>query len=336
MRFLLFLAVLCQSSSPALVGAPPFVPEQYQSQDGALLIEANGDYVEPYFATKALIVAQDTGLDVHEAASDWITWALAHQKKDGRFERYCRKQNEEWRPCGAADADDSMLALWLQLLYRMAPDSGLPAAWQLSAQNAQTQLSRLRNGRLGVYRVSSRNHVPLFMDNVEVYSALQDIARAKSRFGDADGARETAKQADKLASAIQHVFWSKHSHWYRSSMQNHQPGFYPDVVAQVYPWLAGLNGPGQEISVAWKDWKNRFGQEWLNSTYDPHPWGLVALAALKTGDNGVVMCWLARSESLRYSESWNILEEAIFQALDSKFARQRLADAGVCSHVLSR
>ena len=336
MKFLLLLAVLCQSSSPALVGAAPFAPDQYQSDDGALLIEANGDYVEPYFATKALIVAQDTGLDVHEAAADWIKWGLAHQKKDGRFERYCRKPGEDWRPCGAADADDSMLSLWLQLLYRMAPDSGLPAAWQASAQNAQSQLSRLRNGRLGVYRVSSRNHVPLFMDNVEVYSALQDIARAKARFGDEAGATATAKEAAKLASAIQHVFWSKRAHWYRSSMQNHQPGFYPDVVAQVYPWLAGLSGPGQEIGAAWKEWKDRFGQEWLNSTSDPHPWGLVALAALQTGDNSVVMCWLTRSESLRYSSHWNILEEAIFQALDSKFERQRLADASACSRVLRR
>src|SRR5258708_34164043 len=168
----------------------------------------------------------------------------------------------------------------------MAQDSGLPAAWQLSAQNAQTQLFRLRNGRLGVYRVSSRNHAPLFMDNVEVYSALQDIARAKSRFGDADGARETAKQADRLASAIQHVFWSKHSHWYRSSMQNHQPGFYPDVVAQVYTWLAGLNGPGRELSVAWTDWKNRLGQEGWNATSGPTPWGLGVVVALKTGANG--------------------------------------------------
>ncbi len=119
-------------------------------------------------------------------------------------------------------------------------------------------------------------------------------------------------------------------------MQNHQPGFYPDVVAQVYPWLAGLSGPGQEIGAAWKEWKDRFGQEWLNSTSDPHPWGLVALAALQTGDNSVVMCWLTRSESLRYSSHWNILEEAIFQALDSKFERQRLADASACSRVLRR
>src|SRR5258708_34425277 len=165
MRFLLFLAVLCQSSSPALVGAPPFVPEQYQSQDGALVIEANGDYVEPYFATKALIVAQDAGLDVRDTAAGWITWGLAHQKKDGRFDRYCRKQNEDWRSCGAADADDSMLALWLQLLYRMPPDRGLPTAWKASTRNAESQLSRLRNGRLGVYPVSPRNHVPPFLGN---------------------------------------------------------------------------------------------------------------------------------------------------------------------------
>ena len=42
-----------------------------QAPDGAVTLNPGGNYVEPYFATKALIVAQDGGLDVREAASAW-------------------------------------------------------------------------------------------------------------------------------------------------------------------------------------------------------------------------------------------------------------------------
>src|SRR5205807_385490 len=150
-----------------------------------------------------------------------------------------------WKPCGSADADDSMLALWLQLLYRLAPDSGIPTEWQVSVQKAQAQLAKLRNGRLGIYHVSGRNHVALFMDNVEVYSGLED-------------------------------------------------------------------------------------------RYDPHPWGLVALAAMKMGDQSSALCWLTHSESLRYSPRWNILEEAVFQGLDRQMQAQRSASATACSKTMNQ
>ena len=70
-----------------------------------------------------------------------------------------------------------MLALWMQLLYRMAPATGLPAEWQRSIALAAKQLAKLRNRRLGVYHISRRNHVALLMDNIEVYAALKDVAR---------------------------------------------------------------------------------------------------------------------------------------------------------------
>src|SRR5205807_3778104 len=183
LTLLLFLG-LCSSGGTAQSSSSQFAPESYRSADGALLLTTHGNYVEPYFATKALLAAQDAGLDIRQAGLAWVGWALQRQRKDGRFDRYCQKAGADWKSCGAADADDSMLALWLQLLYRLAPDSGLPAEWLPSAQKAQSQLAKLRNSRLGIYHVSGRNHVPLFMDNVEVYSALKDIARAQARFGD--------------------------------------------------------------------------------------------------------------------------------------------------------
>jgi mannosylglycerate hydrolase MGH1-like protein len=329
----LSLVLLCTFSVTAETAAGEFTPKKYQIADGAIVLQPNNYYVEPYFATKALIAAQDAGLDVRHAGLAWINWALPHQKSDGRFDRYCRKQDGQWHSCGAADADDSMLALWLQLLYRLSPNTGLPAEWQQSAKKAREQLDKLRNGRLGIYHVSSRNHVALFMDNVEVYSALRDIAQAQARFGDQQGAQATTTDAEKLASAIQHVFWDKHNHWFKPSMQKSSPAFYPDVVAQVFPWIENMPTPQPDARAAWTDWKNRFASAWISNKYDPHPWGLVALAAMKVGDESSVLCWLSHAEPLRNGAHWNVLEEAVFQGLQQTVQTQQANVSPACKGV---
>jgi hypothetical protein len=333
--FSLILLVMLPAFCVTASSGDEFVPQNYRSPDGALVLQTNGDYVEPYFATKALIVAQDAGLDVRQPAQAWIHWALAHQRPDGRFDRYCRKSGEDWRRCSPADADDSMLALWLQLLYRAAPDSGIPGEWRESVSKAWSQLAKLRNRHLAVYYVSGRNHVALLMDNVEVYSALKDIATAQSRFGDKKSADSTRHAADSLAVGIHKIFWDQRDRWFRPSMQKNKPAFYPDAVAQVYPWLAGLP-LSEDSQAAWASWKSRFAAAWLETRYDPHPWGLVALAAVMEGDKSSAVCWLSHSQSLRYSSRWNVLEEAVYQGLQHRLGREQLADAAACSRVLAR
>ena len=313
-----------------------FDPNGYQHPDGAISLHYRSDYVEPYFATKALIVAQEAGLDIRQAANQWILWLLPRQDKSGRFGRYCRKPGSDWRQCSPSDADDSMLALWLQLLYTSAPDSGLRPEWQQSAAKARARLDELRNSRLGVYHVSTQNHVALLMDNVEVYSALIEIASSQDRFGQHDAARATYHEAEKLDLAIQQVFWNKHEEWFRPSIQKSKPDFYPDVVAQVYPWLADLPmNSNIQTSEAWASWKNRFANDWLDKKRDPHPWGLVAMEALKLGDENSATCWLSRSQSLRFSPNWNVLEEAAFQAVQAKLSDSSMSDPAACLKVTS-
>eukprot|EP00952_Eustigmatos_sp_NYUAD-ZCMA_P001332 5991-Eustigmatos_ZCMA.PRE.1 len=87
----------------------------YQRPDGAITTYLSGDSIDPYFATKALLVAQDAGLDNAAAARRWINWLLPQQLADGRFERYCLK-GERFLPCRPADADDALLATWMELL----------------------------------------------------------------------------------------------------------------------------------------------------------------------------------------------------------------------------
>jgi len=329
---LLSLLLLTAVSAPAR--AAEFVPGPYATADGALVLLTGGDYAEPYFATKALLVAQDTGLDVRQPALAWVKFVMPRQRKDGRFDRYCRAALGNWRSCGAADADDSMLALWLQLLYRLAPDTGLPAEWQQSAVRAEAHLKSLRNARLGVYHISRRNHVALFMDNVEVYAALRDIADAQQRFGDGTKAAQTRAQADDLGRAMIRIFWDQHARWFRVSTQKQQRGdFYPDAVAQAFPILAHLDVNNRDPHAVWEWWRDTFGQEWLTRKRDPHPWGLLAVAAFEAGDRESATCWLSGSQPFRFSKQWNVLEEAAFQGLNNSVPEQQ---ASACSGVIAR
>lgn len=327
------------SLSALCVNAPSgqFDPSGYQLPEGAISLQYRGDYIEPYFATKALIVAQESGLDVRGPAQKWIQWLLPRQTKDGSFGRYCRKPAMEWHICAAADADDSMLALWLQLLYTNAPDSGIPVQWQESVRKANSALEQLRNSRLGVYHVSRQNHVALLMDNAEVYSALVAIARSQKRFRNTGASERTHDEAEKLNFAIQRVFWNKQLDWFRPSIQKSRPEFYPDVVAQVYPWLADMpmNSDVPERDE-WRNWKSRFAGEWLAKQLDPHPWGLVAVAAVKFGDRDSASCWLSRSEPLRFSTNWNVLEEAAFQAVEFQIGQTNDVDPSACSKVATQ
>ncbi len=320
-------------------GAPAFYPDTFQDPDGAITLTQGGNYVEPYFATKTLIVAQDGGLDIRESAQAWIDWSLPRQRPDGLFRRFCRANtnakstnDHAWRDCAPADADDSMLALWMQLLYRMAPATGMPAEWQRSITLAAKQLAKLRNGRLGVYHISRLNHVALFMDNIEVYAALKDVARGQLRLHD-PAATATDECADKLEAAIQRIFWNRRTGRFRPSMQWSRPAFYPDIVAQVYPWLADVSGPGQDPRQAWQQWRRMFGTGWIERSYDPSPWGLVALAAEKLGDTKSAACWTAQSNSLRGGSSWNVLEEAVWQSLRARFPQAQVLDPRACDEI---
>lgn len=332
-RFCLAIfAVLC--CDPCLFSVTSFDPSTFQQPDGAITLNPEGTYVEPYFATKALITAQDGGLDIHQAALAWINWSLPRQRHNGLFRRFCRV-NRRWRDCAAADADDSMLALWMQLLYRMAPPAGLPPEWQRSIALSERQLEKLRNRRLGLYHISKLNHVALFMDNIEVYAALKDSAEAQLRLHD-PSAGATDVRAEKLAAAIQRVFWDRRKKRFRASMQKSRPAFYPDVVAQVYPWLADVSGPGQDAHQAWEQWKRSFGAGWIERRYDTHPWGLVAMAAEKLGDSASAECWTSQSDSLRGGDSWNVLEEAVWQSLHARFAQSQLLNPQTCTALLAQ
>jgi hypothetical protein len=288
----------------------------YHTSSGAITVRADGDFVDPYFANRALTLANENGMDVQQAAAGWIPWLIAHQLPDGRFQRYCKSSGGDWSPCQAADADDAGLAVWLELLYRLAPDSGLPAAWQASAQRASDYLGSLHDTTTGLYFVSHDLRVSLLMDNVEVYHSLRVMAAEHSRFGQSTLSREYEMKADRLARAIVRHMWQPKKHRFVASTQHpEETSFYPSDVAQVYPWLFQMPTPAGDAKAAFRNWLKSYESVWLARRDDDFPWGMIALTGKRLGANASVDRWVESSEPLRHTEYWTVLDEALFQLL---------------------
>lgn len=276
--------------------------------DGAITTMYHGDGVDPYFALKALLVASDNGADIRAAGTRFVEWMLARQRANGLFERY-RHTPEGWVAVAQADADDALLALWMDMLHRLERPATMPASWKQSLLLAEGQLARLYDPSRGIYLISERMPVGLLMDNTEIYGALRSVAASLHRAGKLQESAAYSQQADKLASAILNVFRKAGAEEFLVSTQpRSETHFYPDRVAQIYPLYHGVVNPA--VARHWfAAWMSTDREAWLARRDVDFPWGLVAIVALHLGDEADAFCWQNRAEPLRYSQRWNVLEE---------------------------
>ncbi|WP_041491010.1 hypothetical protein [Burkholderia cepacia] len=290
----------------------------YQRPDGAITVRLNGAGIDPYFAAKALLAAADTQMDARHAALAWIAWVLPRQRPDGGFDRYCVKDGQT-NPCAEADADDAMMATWIELLSRFAPPDGMPAAWELSLTRASAHLDALLDKTSGVYEISSSLHVALLMDNVEVHSAFQALAAYYVRRAGYARAGPWSQRADRLAASILKVFWRGTQSGFRASTERiSDTSFYPAKVAQIFPILSGIQVPDRSSETIYAQWMQKYGKTWMQLAGSDFPWGLIALVAYKMNDWSTVACWYARSAPYRHGTHWNVLEESLYLAFESR------------------
>ena len=318
-RILLFVFFLEVYQVSGLVFAIELSLAGYQRSDGAITVHYNGDRVDPYFASKALLAALDAGLDVRRASMAWIEWALPHQLSDGRFQRFCVK-DDRYVACAPADADDAILAVWIELLAKLAPADGPSPAWESSLRNAYSYLTTLYDEKIGVYHISATEQVGLQMDNVEVYSALKAMSQLEPvHLGNGDEVRAIVNQAERLLGNIQRVFWQTQLQSYRVSTEAPvASNFYPDQIAQLFPMLVGMPTPHRDEAAFFDSWIATNYKTWREQASFDYPWGLVALAANKMGFRHTVASWICLARPLRHGAHWNVLEEAVYQALSTQ------------------
>jgi len=290
--------------------------------NGAITVFAHGDYVEPYTAIKALLIAHRLGVDVSAPASTLVHWLLAYQQANGPFPRICRSGSAEWLACGPADADDSLAVFWCTANSEILPDDRtLDASCRKSLEN----LATLWNPQLSTFRALFGQPVAYFADNVEVIGALDWL-----RLNKATAARYASELA-KLPSRSVMMAALSHNYGFhpertlepqRASLPATPYAFYPYAVAPVYTWLYDLdNGP---VAIRnWALWKKRYGRAWLKGETDHFPWGLIAVAAYKLGDLKTAEIWLGKSADWRQQGRWNVLEEGVRIGLENVVGDQR-------------
>lgn len=284
----------------------------YQDETGAITTLFMGDVVDPYFATKTLVLAHRYGFDIRKQATLWVNWVLTHQEQDFLFKQFCKKP-EGWIPCYPTDADDILYAMWVELLLTLSPHKGMPLVWRQSIKQTSKNLEGLYDHTRGIYLIRKELDVGLFMDNFEIYASLLHIAKHQKRLGLKSDYWFTKKRAEKLHRNIDSQFLDRSGEHYNVSTQTITArDFYPHKVAQLYPVLYDekKHPEGQKIFSAWYA---AHGATWLALKDEYYPWGLVAMAAAKTGDFGAVVCWLNRMTPLRHSRQWNVLEELMWQ-----------------------
>lgn len=317
MKQLFCMLALACALFPATVAALDL--SAYQRADGAISVHRRGDHVDPYFVMKALWAARQLGDPAVKETHAWIEWLLPQQGADGGFARYCEREGR-WQVCADADADDALLALWIELLHEAAPRK-LPPRWADSARRADQALALLKDPNTGVYRATAKISDALLMDNTEICSAFRRVGELRRGAGDAAGATRYLAQAQSLRLAMTTVFRPIENGLLRwSSGDASGEKFYPHRVAHLYPWLHRMDTVAFGPMLDWQGWLNRYGDAWLARADDVYPWGLVALTAYRFKSNKAIERWLDNAPALREGANWNVLEEAVLQGL----ARARL------------
>jgi hypothetical protein len=333
----LVLALLLATLASAQAAQRVFDLREFQRDSGAIVLAAPSAIVDPYFASKALLVAHASGLDVRAGALRWIDWMLGKQLPDGRFQRYVLHDVRDVERLGEiadyapADADDALLAVWIELLSKVgAPCEArsaavLPPAWTRSLDLATQALARLQDAGSGIYHISAQQPVGLLMDNVEVFGAWRHVADFYAGCGEGGRALAAQRRAAALAASIDQIFWQRAQRRYSASTQVRESfEFYPDGVAQFYPLLGELPNRRTFESADFGAWLRAHAGHWRAAARHDFPWGLVAVAAQRAGARDVAACWLREVDNAREGERrgaasealrWNVLEEAAYQSL---------------------
>ena len=321
MKYVLLIAIaLILQPLPSF--AQPLDLSGYQQPDGAITTEYNGDKVDPYFATVSLLIAGKSGLNIQKQGLAWVNWALQQQKPSGLFNRYERDNGSVWYACDRADADDAMLALWVDLLYKLAPKT-MPTTWKTSIDRAENQLSNLYNKELGIYHISADLPVGLLMDNVEIYNSFKNIALSQKKRGLFKQAIVYEAKMTALKTSILQVFSQNNDEIFLVSTQGKNGNdFYPDKVASVFPILYNLQGDNKSKNI-YTNWIQANNAQWFEQQKEDYPWGLVAVAALAMNDEDTAACWQNHATPMRYSKHWNVLEEVALQSVNSNLTNYR-------------
>ena len=287
----------------------------------------NGDpwhFISAYQVNLALSEALRVAPAQAPVAAQWLRWQARNATATGVgqavvFDHWVRATDLQLSSCPAGraptecpsvDAYDSTAASLLLMADAYLAATGEPAllrepavrAALQAAANAVTALT----GAHGLSAAKPDFPVDYLMDAAEVSAGWRAWSRVqRAAFGDLAGAQASLAAAVRTEDAMRAQLWHAPSRAWRVSRQVGAPDFaqwYADTVAQAWPLLWGIAGPGPtDATSAWRTaaagWTG--AADWSQRNVDPDGfwWPAAAVAARCVGDAVPARAWVARARS---------------------------------------
>lgn len=323
----------------------------FQRSDGALCMMPGSDWVDPYFALKALVLASTFGAQLGNSWPRFARYITTIQDGAGLIPRelgqastapaaksqgLLRKQRSavSTQTRSQADADDALLALWLQAGSLLPSPAGLPASTMQESQLRAAAMLQgpLWNQTLGLTRVFQQQETYLLIDNLEVWNAVQQLARSSPWVGltalrrRLPSAQEWSRLESRLRQGIQQQF---------PGLQTLNPAWcapaapwelrlYPDGTAAPLLWMAqrGISPAASSTpSARLAAWYSVYRDVWQASIQNEYPWGLLALSAYLEGQRSIAASWVKQAATAKAQGRWHIMEEVLLQVLGQLLSR---------------
>jgi hypothetical protein len=313
---LLLIALWGGNAQAASSVAPAALFSDFTMADGALTVFPQGDYVEPYSALKALLVAHRLGVDVRSQAEKFSTWILPFQQANGPFPRICRSGGNRWLACGPSDADDSLAVLWCALGSEILPGH---RELDASCHRALDNLATLWEPQRQTFRAIFGQPAAYFADNVEVMAFLQSLRADEGMFRRHVDVFAKLPGPEVMLAALQRNYGYTPDLKLEptvASIPSTPYAFYPYAVAPIYPLIYDVR-MGKAREHDWQNWRSKYGKPWLAGKVDHFPWGLIAWAAYKSDDRTSALAWLRNATQWKKEGRWNIMEEGVWLGLSN-------------------
>ena len=295
-----------------------------QMPNGAIAQSPDQQLVIPYFANLAaqVLIPHNPGL-----VKSYMQWYLTNLNLPDRWGLEgtiydFTVVNGELIPSYDYDSADSYAATFLSLVYQYATETG---NWDFLFHHRESldmiaQVIIVLQDDDGLVWAKPNHRVKYLMDNAENYRGLTDWAQALSKMGEGEEAARMLARSQAVREGMQRL-WDESSGNYawgysRWGLRRVRPTrWYPDGVAQLYPFLNGMTGPDDEQPLlAYHNLNVQFPNWGAGQVPDAFPWAMVAYSALRLGDEEMAQEFLAQvAENFARRDRpypWYILESA--------------------------
>ncbi|MCH4192206.1 MAG: hypothetical protein LKF52_07850 [Butyrivibrio sp.] len=272
-----------------------------QSTDGYIYMNASSDQqksreINPYFACQAVrgLLAGDVSASDMTAAEQYINWQIRMIiEQNGVITNYSEADGK-LNSTGSADSVDAYIAVFLDLTGRYIKAGGnidhlqnLDTALTLCSE----ELKKILNN--GMTAVSETNKTVYLMDNAELYEGCRQISSMLKGNGGkyAELAAWYGKTADECKRKINASLWNQKEKRYEVGINPDGSKlefqgwdvFYPDAIAQIYPYICGVQKKSEAIDLYQRicqqyDWQH------LQIPGEEFEWPELAYAATLCGD----------------------------------------------------